>query len=74
MMGLKFWHRKDDVVFFMTGAVIGPIGETVCISFGTWQYVNPTMIGIPVWLPLAWEIAAILVKRLSETFVKIEIK
>jgi hypothetical protein len=73
-IGIKFWHKKHDVLFFVTGAIVGPVGEIVCIYFGVWQYANPTFLGIPVWLPLAWGLATMLIKRIAETFVKIEMK
>jgi ubiquinone biosynthesis protein Coq4 len=74
MIGLKSWHKKHDIYFFITGAVVGSIGEIVCIHFGVWQYANSTFLGIPMWLPLVWGLATILIKRISEMFVKIEMK
>ena len=73
-IGIKFWHKKHDIFFFVIGAIIGPIGEIVCIYFGVWQYANPTFLGIPIWLPLAWGLATMVIKRIAETFVKIEMK
>lgn len=73
-LGIKKWHKKHDVVFFITGAIIGPLGEILCIYFGVWQYANPSFLGIPVWLPFAWGLATMLIKRIAETVVKIEMK
>ena len=73
-IGIKFWHKKHDIYFFMTGAVIGPLGEIACIYFGAWEYTNPNFLGIPIWLPFAWGLATMLVKRIAESFVKIELK
>ena len=74
LTGMKKWYKRRDVYLFITGAVIGPIGEIVCIHFGVWQYANPTFLGIPVWLPLVWGLAVMLVKRIAGTYVKIEMK
>ena len=74
MIGIKFWHKKHDFYFFVTGAIIGSIGEVVCIHFGAWQYTNPNLLGIPIWLPFAWGIFIMLIKRIAETFVRIEMK
>lgn len=73
-IGIGFWHKKDDILFFITGAIIGPIGEIVCIYFGVWKYANPTFLGIPIWLPFAWGLATMLIKRIAETLIKINIK
>jgi uncharacterized membrane protein YoaT (DUF817 family) len=73
-IGVKFWHKKHDIYFFMIGAVIGPLGEIFCVYSGAWRYANPTFLGIPLWLPLAWGLAITLIKRIAETFVVIEMK
>ncbi len=74
VFGLKFWYKKHDTYFFVSGAIIGPIGEIVAIHFGAWYYTNPTVLGIPVWLPIVWGLAVVLIKRAAEIFVKIESK
>jgi len=74
VVGIRFWHKRHDVYFYITGAIIGSIGEIVCIHFGVWIYVNPTLFGIPIWLPLAWGLFTMLIKRVAETFVRIEMK
>ena len=74
LIGMKGWHKNHDIYFLIAGAIIGPLGEIVCIYFGAWRYVNPTFFGIPIWLPLAWGLAIMLIKRFAEIFVKIEKK
>lgn len=54
LFGMKLWYKRHDIYFFIVGAIIGPIGEIIAIYFGAWQYANPTLLGIPLWLPLAW--------------------
>lgn len=73
-IGIMVWHKKHDVIFFVVGAIVGTIGEIVCIHFGAWRYTNPTFLGVPIWLPFAWGLAIMLIKRIAETFVKIEMK
>lgn len=74
VFGLKFWHKKHDAYFFVIGAITGPLGEIVAIIFGVWQYANPTFLGIPMWLPFAWGLAVVMIKRVAEIFVKISLK
>ena len=74
VIGIKFWHKKQDIYFYVIGAIIGPTAEIVSVYFGVWQYTNPSFLGIPLWLPFAWGFAVVLTKRIAETFVKIEIK
>ena len=74
LIGMKFWYKKHDIYFFVIGAIVGPVGEIVCIHFGAWQYANPTFLGIPVWLPLVWGLIIMLIKRIAETLVDIRVK
>ena len=72
LIGNRFWHKKHDYIFYLTGAIVGLIAEAIAVQFDVWTYSNPTIIGIPMWLPLAWGLAVILLIRISETFLKIE--
>lgn len=60
-----FWATHRDTVAFVVGAIGGPLAEVVAIHFKVWQYSNPAIIGehIPLWLPVAWGIAAMLIHR-----------
>ena len=74
LFGLKFWHTKRDVYIFVTGAIIGPFGEIIAIRAGAWHYANPTILGIPIWLPLAWGLAVITIFRFVELIAEIDNK
>lgn len=71
IIGMRFWYKKNDIYLFLTGAVIGPSAEIVCIHFGVWSYANPTAAGIPLWLPVAWGVAVVLIKRIHDTLTKL---
>lgn len=71
IIGIKFWHKKHDICFLVVGAIVGPVAEIICTRFGVWQYTNPTILGIPIWLPLAWGLVTVLVKRIVETLMEI---
>jgi hypothetical protein len=73
-IGMKFWHKREDLAFFFGGAIVPLVGEVACVYFGVWEYANPTLLGIPLWLPLGWGLTAVVIKRIAETFVKIEMK
>lgn len=72
--GIYFWHKKRDIILFVSGAIFGPLAETVAIHFGAWSYVNPTFIGVLMWLPFAWGIAIVMIVRFAELFIRIEKK
>lgn len=62
-----FWHRKKDILVFMVGAFFGTIGEFVCMKLGYWHYHYPVLrsIGMPISLPLAWGLSAIIVSKIA---------
>ncbi|MFQ5349815.1 MAG: hypothetical protein ACE5EG_05165 [Thermoanaerobaculia bacterium] len=59
------WHSRSDVLFFLLASSLGPLGESVAISFGAWQYALPWA-GIPLWLPVGWGVAGLYLKKTSE--------
>ena len=63
------WHDKIDLVIYFVGFILCPLGELVVVYFGAWEYSKPLYL-IPIWIPFLWGIAALLIKKLSETIVK----
>jgi len=66
---LSAYHMKEDVFFVVFTMVIGPTIEVICVYFGAWSYGNPSLLGIPIWLPLAYGIFGVLVRRTAITTV-----
>ncbi|MDQ5938351.1 MAG: hypothetical protein QG603_558 [Patescibacteria group bacterium] len=59
------WHTKEDVAYYLTAFIIGPIGESLTIYYGAWYYTNPTLFGLPIWAPMAWGAAVTIIRRIS---------
>jgi hypothetical protein len=64
------WHTKSDLLFYFMTFILGPIGESVAIYLGAWEYSKPFYL-IPSWLPFLWGICALFLKNISETILKI---
>ena len=64
----KFDYRKDDLYHVIIGVIAGSLIEIICIYFGVWHYANPTFFSIPLWLPVAWGLAALAIKRTAVMF------
>lgn len=62
-MYLLFSKDKDDIKYYVVAAISGPIGEILVSSSGLWKYQGETILGIPYWLPLAWGITALAIKK-----------
>lgn len=66
---LRRWHRRSDLLFYIAGFVLGPLGETMVVHFDAWHYSKPFFF-VPIWLPCLWGIAAFFVKRLCDTLLR----
>jgi len=62
-----FWHGKRDIFIFVVGGALGTLGEVICMKLGFWQYHYPffTSMGLPLSLPLAWGLSAVIVSRIA---------
>ncbi len=66
---LMKWHTKGDLLFYFITFFLGPLGESVGIYLGAWEYSRPFYL-IPSWLPFLWGICALFLKNISETILK----
>jgi len=51
---------------YVVGFVFGPLAEGVSIRTGAWEYASPTFLGIPLWLPFVWGIAALFIQNTAD--------
>jgi len=63
-------RSKSEFKTFILCSISGAIAEYVAISFGAWNYQNPDLFNIPVWLPLLWGIASVFIVRAHINFSK----
>ena len=57
---------RTSACVYAVGFVFGPLAEGVSISTGAWEYASPTFLGIPVWLPFVWGIAALFIQNSAD--------
>ena len=70
-IALVLWHSRIDICFFLVIAVLGSLAEVIFVSFGVWEYVNPTLLGVPIWFPLAFGTTGLIGGRLARTMTSI---
>jgi hypothetical protein len=61
---LAFDGASGDWVYVLLAAVLGPAGEAIMSALGAFDYVDPDVAGIPLWLPGLWANAGFLIRRL----------
>ena len=67
----KFFPHKNDLWYFFPAAILGSLGEVIAVSYGVWQYANPTLAGVPLWLPLGWGLSAMIAIRVSHDLIQL---
>lgn len=70
-IALALWHSRIDICFFLVIAVLGSMAEVIFVSFGVWEYANPTLLGVPIWFPLAFGTTGLIGGRLARTVTSI---
>ena len=57
---------RTSAFVYLIGFLFGPLAEGVSIRTGAWEYASPTFLGIPVWLPFVWGIAALFIQNTAD--------
>jgi hypothetical protein len=65
----KYCYNKEDKIYYIVAAIIGPLAEIGAIYRGAWIYMKPGLFIIPVWLPLAWGVVIVAIKRIANIIV-----
>lgn len=62
-----FWRTEMDRLVFVTGGILGAVGEFVCVQLGYWSYFNPLFkdFGVDITLPLDWGLSAVIIHRIA---------
>jgi uncharacterized membrane protein YoaT (DUF817 family) len=63
-------HERHDLAFFLVGIAAGLVGEIAIVASGAWTYPPPTILGIPVWIPIAWGVVVLSIKRIATGILK----
>jgi hypothetical protein len=61
---------KEALLTFALAAFIGTITEIICIAFGGWKYTTPNLLGVPIWLPIAWGCVVVFINELVTAITK----
>jgi uncharacterized membrane protein YoaT (DUF817 family) len=57
------YFKKEEIKMGIMAAIFGTTMETVCIMAGNWHY-SAAMFGTPLWLPLCWFNAFLIMRRI----------
>jgi hypothetical protein len=61
---LRFAAVRGDWAYALAAAVAGPAVEAALAATGAFEYADPDIAGIPIWLPALWANGGLLIRRL----------
>lgn len=67
LAALRLWHERFDLCLFFVIGGLGSLAEAVFVRMGVWRYANATLLGIPLWFPLAFGTTGMIGGRLAHT-------
>ena len=67
LLALRLWHSRFDLTILAIIGGLGTLAEVVFVQMGVWRYANPTLLGLPLWFPLAFGTTGMIGGRLAHT-------
>ncbi len=61
---LVFVPVRGDWAFALVAAIAGPAAEAAIHALGAFDYTEPDLLGLPVWLPALWAAGGLAIRRL----------
>jgi hypothetical protein len=58
-VSLYIKNDRKFVLFFIFTGLSGAAAEYLGIHSGAWKYMEPQVLGLPLWLPILWGVAAL---------------
>ncbi|MBI2656477.1 hypothetical protein HYX03_01945 [Candidatus Woesearchaeota archaeon] len=65
------WTDKEGKFVYFAGFILGLLIELTLVPTGIWSYGNPTIFGIPLWLPLGYGIGAVVAIKAGKSVSKL---
>ena len=69
---LRVWHEPSNRTCFVITAVLGTLAELTFVSAGVWRYAHPSVAGVPLWFPVSFGLAGLLLRRLVQAVLDLE--
>ena len=69
----KFSNKKEKILYFL-GFVFLPIFDLTLVPRGVWTYGNPTIYGVPIWLPFSYGLGTVMIVKIGNSIGKLYFK
>lgn len=65
------WANKEERIVYFASFVLGPILDLILVPRGVWAWENPSLFGIPLWLPLSYGILTVTAIKIGKSTAKL---
>ena len=66
----KFSSKEEKVLYFVC-FVLGPIFDLTLVPRNVWSYGNPTLFGVPLWLPFAYGLGTVIIVKIGNSIARL---
>lgn len=63
--------NKEERIVFLASFIFGPIIDFILVPRGVWTYGNPSIFGVPLWLPFLYGIFTVNTIKIGKSIRKI---
>ena len=68
---LSKFTGKEEKVLYITCFILGPVFDLTLVPRGVWTYGNPTVYGVPLWLPFSYGIVTVMIVKIGRAIAKL---
>ena len=70
---IAFCSREERVLYFVC-FVLTPIFDLTLVPRNVWTYGNPTIYGVPIWIPFAYGLGTVMLVKIGRAIAKLYFK
>lgn len=64
---MLLWSDNLEKIVYFSGFVLFPIVDVIVVRTGIWSYGNPTLLGVPVWLPFPYALSSLIIIKIGKS-------
>ena len=68
---LAKFSGKEERILYLVCFALGPIFDLTLVPRGVWSYANPTLFGVPVWLPFTYGLGTAMIVKIGNAIARL---
>ena len=67
---IEFCSREEKVLYFVCFVLV-PIFDLTLVPRNVWAYGNPTIYGVPIWIPFAYGLGTVMIVKIGNSIARL---